>query len=98
MGGAQMMNTDIVSGQEWSCGCNANDNPSVFSVSHYHVYYIGTILTKRCKSRLMGLKTAIQRVFFFSQQFGVIRAFPSILYLISCPKDLLGHALRIGTF
>ena len=67
------------------------------SVSHYRVHYIGTIVTKRCKGRLMGLKTAIQGVF-FRQQFGVIRAFPSILYLISCPKDLLGHALLIGTF
>ena len=78
MGGAQMMNTDIVSGQEWSYGCNANDNPSVFSVSHYHVYYKGTILTKRCKSRLMGLKTAIQRVFFLASNLALFA--PSLQY------------------
>ena len=59
---------------------NANDITTVFSVNHYRVYYIGILVTERCKHHLMGLKTAIQRVF-FRQQFGFIRAFPSILYL-----------------
>ena len=57
---------------------NANDNTTVFSVNHYRVYYIGIIVTKRCKRRLMGLKTAIQRRCFLGSNLALFA--PSLQY------------------